>query len=96
MEIPEGYHAEIYPRSSVGLKTYLRMANSVGIIDSDYRGEVGFIAESKLETPMLYIQKGQRIAQMIIKKNEGVVLVQSDELSNTERGEGGFGSSGKF
>ena len=95
MEIPEGYHAEIYPRSSIGLKTYLRMANSVGIIDSDYRGEVGFIAECRSFGSYLHIRKGERIAQMIIKRNEEVELVQADELSDTERGVGGFGSTGK-
>ena len=69
MEIPEGYYAEIYPRSSVGLNSLLRMANSVGIIDCDYRGEVGFIGESQ-NGNIVKIEKGQRIAQLIIKKNE--------------------------
>lgn len=95
MEIPEGYHAEIYPRSSIGLNSLLRMANSVGIIDADYRGEVGFIGESQ-NGNLVKIEKGQRIAQLIIKKNEDVDLVEVDELSDTERGEGGYGSSGKF
>ncbi|MBR5173036.1 MAG: dUTP diphosphatase, partial [Phascolarctobacterium sp.] len=94
MEIPEGYHAEIYPRSSVGLNSLLRMANSVGIIDCDYRGEVGFIGESQ-NGNIVRIEKGQRIAQLIIKKNEDVDLVEVDELSDTERGSGGFGSTGK-
>lgn len=95
MEIPEGYHAEIYPRSSIGLNSLLRMANSVGIIDCDYRGEVGFIGESQ-NGNIVKIEKGQRIAQLIIKRNEDVDLVQVEELSDTERGEGGFGSSGRF
>lgn len=105
LELPEGYHAEIVPRSSVGLKTNLRQPNCVGIIDSDYRGEVKAMYELK---PMLgvnrdafypsmgyVILKGDRIAQMIIKKNEDVELVEVDELSDTERGVGGFGSTGK-
>lgn len=95
IEIPKGYHAEIYPRSSIGLKTVLRMANSVGIIDSDYRGEVGFIGECKIYGACTHIKAGERIAQMIIKKNEDVNLVQVDELSETERGTNGFGSTGK-
>ena len=61
----------------------------------DYRGEVGFIGESQ-NGNIVKIEKGQRIAQLIIKKNEDVELVQVDELSDTERGEGGYGSSGKF
>lgn len=107
MEIPPGYHAKIYPRSSTGLKTTLRMANSVGIIDSDYRGEVCFIGESnKIEfyqegnittfTAIGYhVFAGERIAQMIIEKNEDVKLIEVDQLSETERGEGGFGSTGR-
>lgn len=99
LELPKGYHAEIYPRSSIGLNTKLRMANSVGIIDSDYRGEVCAILESISPgiiggiTPMK-IENGQRIAQMIIKKDEEVEFVPVEELSETERGEGGFGSTG--
>lgn len=100
LELPPGYHAEIYPRSSIGLKTSLRVPNSVGIIDSDYRGEVCAIFESR--KPDLYfggcmpqiIENGARIAQMIIKKDEEVELVPANELSETERGAGGFGSTG--
>ena len=93
MEIPEGYHAKIFPRSSTGLKTNIRMANSVGIIDADYRGEVGFIAEAK-HGCYNFVRKGERIAQMMIEKNVDVELVQVDELSDTARGTGGFGSTG--
>lgn len=104
IELPEGYHAEIVPRSSTGLKTNLRQPNCVGIIDSDYRGEVKVIYELK---PLLGVNrdafypykgftvlKGDRIAQMLVKKNEDVELVEVDELSETERGSGGFGSTG--
>ena len=107
MEIPPGYHAKIYPRSSTGLKTTLRMANSVGIIDSDYRGEVCFIGESnKIEFHQegnittftaigFHVYAGDRIAQMMLCKVEDADLVEVDELSETERGTGGFGSTGK-
>ena len=80
-EPPDGYYLKILPRSSIGLKTKLRMANSVGIIDSDFRGEVNFIGEAK--NGGVWIGNGQRIAQMIIKKNEDVEFVQVDELSET-------------
>lgn len=118
LELPEGYHAEIVPRSSIGLNTNLRQPNCVGIIDSDYRGEVKAMYECKIhncceaniigdgEYSLLShreylgfgaekIKKGERIAQMLIKKNEDVTLVEVDELSETDRGDGGFGSTGK-
>lgn len=116
LELPEGYHAEIVPRSSIGLKTNLRQPNCVGIIDSDYRGEVKAMYESKVKPIKVYehnkdgrccgyhtvmgvekeyIEAGERIAQMLIKRNEDVTLVEVDELSETDRGDGGFGSTGK-
>lgn len=95
IQLPKGYHAEIYPRSSIGLKTYLRMANSVGIIDSDYTGEVGFIGECRAFGSCIHIRKGERIAQMLIKKHEEVTFVEVEELEKTDRGAGGFGSTGK-
>lgn len=106
LELPPGYHAEILPRSSTGLKTRLRVPNSVGIIDSDYRGEVGFICENTdyrtygpfgydgLRAKPYEVSNGDRIAQMLIKKDDDVDLVEVDELSETERGSGGFGSTG--
>lgn len=93
MEIPDGYHAKVLPRSSTGLKTAIRMANSCGIIDSDYRGEVMMIAEAVRED--WHIEAGERIAQMLIEKNEPVVLLEVDSLDETMRGTGGFGSTGK-
>lgn len=103
LELPPGYHAKIFPRSSTGLKTTLRQPNSCGIIDSDYRGEVKAMYESKLvpSSGMLdcmtipqHIKAGDRIAQMLIERNEDVELIEVDELSETDRGAGGFGSTG--
>lgn len=105
-EPPEGYYLEIVPRSSIGLKTPLRQPNSVGIIDADYRGEVKAMYEVpvglrdfsigvQISVREFVIQSGDRIAQMILRKMEEADLVQVDELSETERGEGGFGSTGK-
>lgn len=113
IEVPKGYCAMIYPRSSTGLKTKVRLANSVGIIDSDYRGEVTFLAELKdaielsgncncsLEEALqaqkpVIIKAGQRICQMVIARVPEFELVQVDELTETERGDSGFGSTGKF
>lgn len=112
-EPPEGYYLEIVPRSSTGLKTNLRQPNSIGVIDSDYRGEVKAMYESKIEERKVahsgtvfsgpvykcvgtatLIKAGDRIAQMILRKKYDADLVEVEELSETERGEGGFGSTG--
>lgn len=105
LELPDGYHAEIVPRSSIGLNTNLRQPNCVGIIDSDYRGEVKAMYESKLVTSCgmlkisfepVHIKKGDRIAQMLIKRDVDTELVVVEKVStSTERGEKGFGSTGK-
>lgn len=105
-EPPEGYYLEIVPRSSTGLKTPLRQPNSVGIIDADYRGEVKAMYEVpvglrdfsigvQISVREFVIQSGDRIAQMILRKMEDADLVEVDELSKTERGVKGFGSTGK-
>lgn len=102
LELPPGYHAKIFPRSSTGLKTNLRQPNSCGIIDSDYRGEVKAMYESKLNASyeggcgctVQHIKAGDRIAQMLIERNVDVEFVVVDELSETDRGAGGFGSTG--
>lgn len=91
-EPPKGYYLEIVPRSSIGLKTKLRQPNSVGIIDNDYRGEVKAMYEAPGSCD--FVKAGDRIAQMILRKMEEADLVQVDELSETERGAGGFGSTG--
>lgn len=92
LELPEGYHAEIVPRSSIGLNTYLRQPNCIGIIDSDYRGEVKAMYECQPHNHNIKV--GDRIAQMLIKKNIDVEMVEVEDLSQTERGDGGFGSTG--
>ncbi len=95
MELPRGYHAEILPRSSLGTKTALRVSNSAGIIDSDYRGEVCILLDNISDFSPEQVRDGDRIAQMIIVKDPDVVLVEAEDLSETERGTGGFGSTGK-
>lgn len=94
MELPEGYYALIVPRSSIGTKTPMRIPNSVGIIDSGFRAEVNAIYEVP-GSGGYGVSAGDRIAQMIIRKCEDVELLQVDELSETARGNGGFGSTGK-
>ena len=94
VEIPQGYFMSIVPRSSTGLKTPLRQANSYGVIDSDYRGEIGLLFTNYDDKPYK-VTKGDRLAQGFILPVFQMTIVISDELSNTERGEGGFGSTGK-
>ena len=93
-EIPQGYVMLIVPRSSTGLKTPLRQSNSVGVIDSDYRGEVSVLFD--VSAGYVYtVKKGESVAQAMLVKLPEVNIVEVDELSETERGKGGFGSTGK-
>lgn len=92
-EVPDGHVMLVFSRSGHGFKHGVRLANSVGVIDSDYRGEVMV----KLTNDGLHgfnVEEGDRIAQAMILPVQQVALTESDELSNTERGEGGFGSTG--
>jgi dUTP pyrophosphatase len=92
VEIPEGYVGLVFPRSSVS-KTTLNLTNSVGVIDSGYRGEIMFKFRY-LEEGMIY-DVGDRIGQLIIMPYPQVEFEEVEDLSSTERGEGGFGSTGK-
>jgi dUTP pyrophosphatase len=92
VEIPEGYVGLVFPRSSVS-KTTLNLTNSVGVIDSGYRGEIMFKFRY-LEEGMIY-DIGDRIGQLIIMPYPQVEFEEVEDLSSTERGEGGFGSTGK-
>ena len=94
IEIPDGYFAAIYPRSSTGVKKNLMLANTTGIIDSDYRGEIklffyNFGSENQV------IKYNDRLAQLVIQKYEKVDVVKVDKLEDSLRGEGGFGSTGR-
>lgn len=94
-EIPEGYELQIRPRSGLSLKTPLRIANSPGTIDSDYRGEVKIIITNTGQCDDYYnIYKGDRIAQGVIVPVMRAEFEEVDELSETSRGYGGFGSTG--
>lgn len=91
--IPEGYHVQVYVRSSIGLKTKLRLANGTGIIDSDYTGEVMLLVEN-IGTAPYTINKGERIAQMRLVKNIACIL--SEVTEDMQGGNHyGFGSTGK-
>lgn len=93
MAIPEGFEAQVRPRSGLARKTGLTMLNTPGTIDSDYRGEVGVLAVNLGQEPIV-IGRGDRIAQMVIQRVPEIELVEVTELPGTVRGGRGFGSSG--
>ena len=94
MEVPVGYAGLIYARSGLATKRALRPANCVGVIDSDYRGEIGVALHNDgKEAQAIHIQ--DRIAQIVIAPYLSVEFNEVDELEDTDRGEGGFGSTGK-
>ena len=92
--IPEGYAGFVQPRSGMALKRGLSMANTPGLIDSHYRGELKVVAVNLDPTTPIKIERGERIAQLVVQKVPVVQLVEVDELDVTDRGAGGFGSSG--
>ena len=91
--LPEGYEAQVRPRSGLALKKGITVLNTPGTIDADYRGEVGVILVN-LSHEDFVVQSGERIAQMVINKVEQAELIQVEVLDETERGEGGFGHTG--
>lgn len=94
LELPEGYEAQIRPRSGLAIKNGITVLNSPGTIDADYRGEIKVILIN-LSDQAFEIQDGERIAQMVISKYEQVKWTLSEALSESQRGEGGFGHTGK-
>ncbi len=93
IELPQGYEAQIRPRSGLALKRGLTVLNSPGTIDADYRGEIGVILVN-LSGEEQTIENGERICQMVIAREERAELVEAASLTATDRGEGGFGHSG--
>lgn len=93
MQIPKGYEAQVRPRSGLAIKHGITVLNSPGTIDSDFIGEVGVIIANLSDTPYT-IENGDRIAQLVFSKVGQAEWVRVEELSETERGSGGFGSTG--
>lgn len=93
IEIPPGYEGQIRPRSGLAIKYGIGCPNSPGTIDADYRGELGVILVN-LSKEDFTINDGERIAQLVIAKHETIVWEEVEELSETVRGAGGYGSSG--
>ena len=94
IELPVGFEAQVRPRSGLAAKHGLTVLNSPGTVDADYRGEIGVILVNLSNTDFK-IENGERIAQLVIAKHERAVWLEVDQLNETSRGEGGFGSTGK-
>jgi len=93
IELPEGYEAQIRPRSGLAYKKGITVLNTPGTIDADYRGEIGIILVN-LSNDDFIVNDGERICQMIIAKHEKAELIEVETLNETERGSGGFGHTG--
>lgn len=93
IELPIGYEAQVRPRSGLAAKKGITVLNSPGTVDADYRGEIGVILVN-LSNEDFTIENGERVAQLIIAKHERAEWLEVEVLSETSRGEGGFGSTG--
>ena len=93
IELPEGFEAQIRPRSGLALKKGLTVLNTPGTIDADYRGEIGVILVN-LSDQTVTLEHGERICQMVIARHEHAELIAVEQLSDTDRGAGGFGHTG--
>ncbi|RYM35471.1 dUTP diphosphatase [Brumimicrobium glaciale] len=94
LEIPEKYEGQVRPRSGLAIKHGITVLNSPGTIDADYRGEVGVVLVNLSNEPFV-IEDGDRIAQLVFSKVKQAEWIITEELTETDRGEGGFGSTGK-
>ena len=94
IELPDGYEAQIRPRSGLAIKSGITVLNSPGTIDADYRGEIKVILIN-LSNEDFTIKSGDRVCQMVIANHEKAEFVEVNEISETERGAGGFGHTGK-
>ena len=93
MAIPHGFEAQVRSRSGLAASKGIMVLNSPGTIDADYRGEIGVILMN-FGNELFVIRRGDRIAQLVVSRIEGVQLIEEGKLSETERGDGGFGSTG--
>ncbi len=94
IELPIGYEAQVRPRSGLAAKKGITVLNAPGTIDADYRGEIGVILVN-LSNEVFTLTDGERIAQLVIAKHERIEWIEAEVLSETDRGAGGFGSTGK-
>lgn len=95
VEVPEGYELQVRARSGLSAKQGVFLVNGIGTIDADYRGEIKIIMSTCLQVPVT-LKAGERIAQGVLARAEQAIIAESFELSQTERGVGGFGSTGRL
>lgn len=93
MALPDGYEAQVRPRSGLALKHGITVLNAPGTIDADYRGEIGIVLINLGDKPFI-IESGERIAQLVISEYTQAKFIEAEELDDTERGNGGWGHSG--
>ncbi|MFS4492802.1 dUTP diphosphatase [Maribacter sp. 2308TA10-17] len=93
IELPLGFEAQVRPRSGLAAKKGITVLNAPGTVDADYRGEIGVILVN-LSNEAFTIENGERVAQLVIAKHERAEWIEVEELSSTDRGAGGFGSTG--
>jgi dUTP pyrophosphatase len=93
LSIPEGYEAQVRPRSGLALRSRIGLLNAPGTVDSDYRGEIGVILHN-FGTADFIVRRGDRVAQLVVSRLPRVELVEERSLDETERGSGGFGHTG--
>jgi dUTP pyrophosphatase len=93
IELPVGFEAQVRPRSGLAAKKGITVLNAPGTVDADYRGEIGVILVN-LSNEAFTIENGERVAQLVVAKHERAEWIEVEALSNTDRGEGGFGSTG--
>lgn len=94
VELPEGYEMQVRPRSGLAAKHGITVLNAPGTVDADYRGEIKVILVNLSDTPFV-IESGERIAQLVVARHQRVEWDEVDQLSATDRGTGGFGSTGR-
>ncbi len=94
MELPEGLECQVRPRSGLALRHGITLPNAPGTIDPDYRGELRVVLQNAGTEPVT-LERGERIAQLVFARFEAPIVEEVDEVSSTERGEGGFGSTGR-
>lgn len=95
LDIEEGYYVDVVPRSSIGIKKTLRLMNTIGVIDTSYKGEILLGLHNFGKEPVI-LDNNERVCQMIVRKVEDVVIEEAADIGTSDRGEGGIGSTGRF
>ena len=95
LDIEEGYYVDVVPRSSIGIKKTLRLMNTIGVIDTSYKGEI-LLGLHNFGKELVILDNNERVCQMIVRKVEDVTVEEVNDIGTSDRGEGGIGSTGRF